>query len=118
MTTTTASPFLFDAVEPQYVDGPAARCACWRFGKTAAPPLVMCMRFRLDRSHAEILPNQRKCTDHRNPGEQRACGTACRNSSIPSWRPTALMPAVADECPIAGTMRPELTVRSARLRGL
>ena len=60
MTTTTASPFLFDAVEPQYVDGPAARCACRRFGKTAAPPLVMCMRFRLDRSHAEVLPNQVK----------------------------------------------------------
>lgn len=27
MTTTAASPFLSDAVEPQYVDGPAARYA-------------------------------------------------------------------------------------------
>ena len=32
MTTTTASPFLFDAVEREYVDGPAARSLYGRAG--------------------------------------------------------------------------------------
>jgi hypothetical protein len=49
MTTTAASPFLSDAVEPQYVHGPAARYAYRRFGKTESLPLVFCTRFRDDR---------------------------------------------------------------------
>ena len=40
MTTTEASPFLSDAVEPQYAHGPAARYAYRRYGKTESLPLV------------------------------------------------------------------------------
>jgi acyl-coenzyme A thioesterase PaaI-like protein len=46
MTTTTASPFLSDTVEPRCVDAPAARCAYRRFGATGEPRLVMRTRFR------------------------------------------------------------------------
>ena len=46
MTPTTASVFLTDTVEPQYVDAPAARDTYRRFGKPGEPPVVMCTRFR------------------------------------------------------------------------
>jgi hypothetical protein len=114
---TTTSPFLFDAVEPQYVDGPAARCACRRFGKTAAPPLVMCMRFRLDRSHAEILPNQVQAQITAMQGNKGLW------DRVPELEHPVLV--ASGSCPlsptsaaIAGTMRPERIVRSGRLRGL
>jgi pimeloyl-ACP methyl ester carboxylesterase len=46
--------------------------------------------YRLDHSHAEVLPNQVKAQITATPGN-KGRGTACRNSSIPSWWPTALM---------------------------
>jgi pimeloyl-ACP methyl ester carboxylesterase len=46
MSSTTVSPFLSDSIGTEYVDGPSARYAYRRFGKTGGPPLVMCMRFR------------------------------------------------------------------------
>jgi hypothetical protein len=40
----------------------------------------------------------------RNDGlwDRAGCGTARRNSTVPSWWLTTPMPADADECPIAG----------------
>src|SRR5918996_42227 len=80
MTTTAASPFLSDAVEPQYVHGPAARHAYRRFGKTESLPLVFCTRFRatidhLDPALLDLLAAEREIIVFDNVGTGASTGT-------------------------------------------
>ena len=80
MTTTAASPFLSDAVEPQYVHGPAARYAYRRFGKTESLPLVFCTRFRATIDHwdpalLDLLAAEREIIDFDNVGTGASTGT-------------------------------------------
>ena len=80
MTTTAASPFLSDAVEPQYVHGPAARYAYRRFGKTESLPLVFCTRFRATIDHwdpalLDLLAAEREIIVFDNVGTGASTGT-------------------------------------------
>jgi pimeloyl-ACP methyl ester carboxylesterase len=80
MTATTATPYLSDSVETEYVDGPNARYAYRRFGKTGAPPLVMCTRFRGTIDHwdpalLDLLAAQREVIVFDNVGTASSTGT-------------------------------------------
>jgi pimeloyl-ACP methyl ester carboxylesterase len=80
MATTTASPFLSDAVESQHVDGPAARYAYRRFGKPDAVPVVFCTRFRATFDHwdpalLDVLAAEREVIVFDNVGTASSTGT-------------------------------------------
>ncbi len=81
MSTTTASPFLSDTVEPQCVDGPIARYAYRRFGKPGAVPVVLCTRFRATIDHwdpalLDLLSAERDVIVFDNVGTAFSTGTA------------------------------------------
>ncbi len=81
MGTTSASPFLSDAVEPQYVDRPVARYAYRRFGKPDAIPVVLCTRFRATMDHwdpalLDLLGAEREVIVFDNVGTASSTGTA------------------------------------------
>jgi pimeloyl-ACP methyl ester carboxylesterase len=76
----TASPFVSDTIETEYVDGPNARYAYRRFGNTGAPPLVMCMRFRGTIDHwdpalLDLLATEREVIIFDNVGTASSTGT-------------------------------------------
>jgi pimeloyl-ACP methyl ester carboxylesterase len=80
MSSTTVNPFVSDTIETEYVDGPAARCAYRRFGRTGAPPLVMCMRFRGTIDHwdpalLDLLAAEREVIIFDNVGTASSTGT-------------------------------------------
>jgi pimeloyl-ACP methyl ester carboxylesterase len=75
----SASPFVSDTIGTEYVDGPDARCAYRRFGKTSGPPLVMCMRFRVtidywDRALLDLLAAAREVIIFDNVGAASSTG--------------------------------------------
>ena len=80
MSITTGNPFVSDTIETEYVDGPNARYAYRRFGKTGAPPLVMCMRFRGTIDHwdpalLDLLAAEREVIIFDNVGTASSTGS-------------------------------------------
>ena len=79
MSSTTVNPFDSDTIETEHVDGANAPYVHRRFGKTGAPPLAMCMRFRGTIDHwdpalLDLLAGEREVITVDNVGRASPTG--------------------------------------------